>query len=67
MKYTKEKTGSYYISFPHFLCHCITDSFLPIDIQVVLLVIHAHFLYHNSITTYHRQFEEKTGIAFIYN
>ena len=23
----------------HFLCHCITDFFLPIDIQLVLFVI----------------------------
>ena len=22
-------------SFSHFLCHCITDSFLPIDIQLI--------------------------------
>ena len=38
-------------SFSHFLCHCITDSFLPIDIQLVLFVIYARFLYHYSITT----------------
>ena len=51
MKYTKEKIGPYLISFSHFLCHCITDSFLPIDIQLVLFVIYARFLYHYSITT----------------
>ena len=33
-----------------FLCHCITNSYLLIDIQFVLLVIHAYFLYHYSIT-----------------
>ena len=38
-------------SFSHFLCHCITDSFLPIDIQLVWLVIYARFLYYYSITT----------------
>ena len=38
-------------SFSHILCHCITDSFLPIDIQLVLFVIYARFLYHYSITT----------------
>ena len=51
MKYTKEKTGPYHTGFSHFLCHCITDSFLPIDIQLVLFVIYARFLYHYSITT----------------
>ena len=35
MKYTKEKTGPYHTGFSHFLCHCITDFFLPIDIQLV--------------------------------
>ena len=34
-----------------FLCHCITDSFLSIDIQSVSLVIYACFLYHYGITT----------------
>ena len=34
-----------------FLCHCITDFFVPIDIQLVLFVIYARFLYHYSITT----------------
>ena len=38
------------ISFSYFLCHCITDSFLPIDIQPVLFVIYARFLYHYPIT-----------------
>ena len=38
-------------SISHFLCHCITDSFLPIDIQLVWLVIYARFLYHYGITT----------------
>ena len=51
MKYTKEKTGPYHTSFSHSLCHCITDSFLPIDIQPVLFVIYARFLYHYGITT----------------
>ena len=51
MNYIKEKTEPYHISFSHFLCHCITDSFLPIDIQPVLFVIYARFLYHYSITT----------------
>ena len=51
MNYIKEKTEPYHISFSHFLCHCITDSFLPIDIQLVLFVIYARFLYHYSITT----------------
>ena len=37
--------------FPISLCHCITDSFLPIDIQLVWLVIYARFLYHYGITT----------------
>ncbi|RGZ80408.1 hypothetical protein DW973_01765 [Parabacteroides merdae] len=49
--HTKEKTGAYHISSSYFLCHCITDSFLPIDIQPVLFVIYARFLYHYSITT----------------
>ena len=35
MNYIKEKTEPYHISFSHFLCHCITDFFLPIDIQLV--------------------------------
>ena len=35
----------------HFLCHCITDFFVPIDIQLVLFVIYARFLYHYGITT----------------
>ena len=35
MKYTKEKTGPYLISFSHFLCPCITDFFLSVDIQIV--------------------------------
>ncbi|EDN87325.1 hypothetical protein PARMER_01670 [Parabacteroides merdae ATCC 43184] len=35
MKYTKEKIGPYLISFSHFLCHCITDFFLSVDIQIV--------------------------------
>ena len=51
MNYIKEKTEPYHISFSHFLCHCITDFFLPIDIQLVLLVIYARFLYHYGITT----------------
>ena len=34
-----------------FLCHCITDFFVPIDIQLVLFVIYARFLYHYGITT----------------
>ena len=51
MKYTKEKTGPYHTSFSHFLCHCITDFFLSVDIQIVSLVIYARFLYHYSITT----------------
>ncbi len=51
MNYTKEKTGSYHIGFSHSLCHCITDFFLPIDIQLVSFVIYARFLYHYSITT----------------
>ena len=51
MNYIKEKTEPYHISFSHFLCHCITDSFLPIDIQLVLFVIYARFLYHYGITT----------------
>ena len=50
MKYTKEKTGPYLISFSHFLCHCITDFFLSVDIQIVSLVIYARFLYHYGIT-----------------
>ena len=50
MKYTKEKTGPYLISFSHFLCHCITDFFLSVDIQIVSLVIYARFLYHCPIT-----------------
>ena len=33
------KVTKNYVS--HFLCHCITDSFLPIDIQPVLFVIYA--------------------------
>ena len=51
MNYIKEKTEPYHISISHFLCHCVTDSFLPIDIQLVLFVIYARFLYHYSITT----------------
>ena len=51
MKYTKEKTGPYHTGFSHFLCHCITDFFLSVDIQIVSLVIYARFLYHYSITT----------------
>ena len=51
MNYIKEKTEPYHISISHFLCHCITDSFLPIDIQLVWLVIYARFLYHYGITT----------------
>jgi hypothetical protein len=35
MNYIKEKTEPYHISFSHFLYHCITDFFLPIDIQLV--------------------------------
>ena len=35
MNYIKEKTEPYHISISHFLCHCVTDSFLPIDIQLV--------------------------------
>jgi hypothetical protein len=35
LNYIKEKTEPYHISISHFLCHCITDSFLPIDIQLV--------------------------------
>ena len=50
MNYTKEKTGSYHIGFSHSLCHCITDFFLPIDIQLVSFVIYARFLYHYPIT-----------------
>ena len=50
MKYTKEKTGPYHTGFSHFLCHCITDFFLSVDIQIVSLVIHARFLYHYPIT-----------------
>ena len=38
-------------SFSHFLCHCITDFFLPVDIQLIWLVIYARFLYHYGITT----------------
>ena len=51
MKYTKEKTGPYHTGFSHFLCHCITDFFLSVDIQIVSLVIYARFLYHYGITT----------------
>ena len=51
MNYIKEKTEPYHISISHFLCHCVTDSFLPIDIQLVLFVIYARFLYHYGITT----------------
>ncbi|MEQ3178047.1 hypothetical protein AAA113_03685 [Parabacteroides merdae] len=50
MKYTKEKTGPYHTGFSHFLCHCITDFFLSVDIQIVSLVIYARFLYHCPIT-----------------
>ena len=50
MKYTKEKTGPYHTSFSHSLCHCITDFFLSVDIQIVSLVIYARFLYHCPIT-----------------
>ena len=50
MNYIKEKTEPYHISISHFLCHCVTDSFLPIDIQPVLFVIYARFLYHYPIT-----------------
>ena len=49
MKYTKEKTGPYHTGFSHFLCHCITDFFLSVDIQIVSLVIYARFLYHCPI------------------
>ena len=51
IKYTKEKTGPYHTGFSHFLCHCITDFFLSVDIQIVSLVIYARFLYHYGITT----------------
>ena len=50
MNYTKEKTGPYHTGFSHFLCHCITDFFLSVDIQIVSLVIYARFLYHCPIT-----------------
>ena len=43
------KVTKNYVS--HFLCHCITDFFLPIDIQLIWLVIYARFLYHYGITT----------------
>lgn len=51
MKYTKEKTGPYHTSFSHSFCHCITDFFLSVDIQLVSLVIYARFLYHCPITS----------------
>ena len=66
MNYIKEKTEPYHISISHFLCHCITDSFLPIDIQPVLFVIYARFLYHYGITTLHWQLGWETGIPLIH-
>ena len=50
MNYIKEKTEPYHISISHFLCHCVTDFFLQVDIQFVSSVIHARFLYHCPIT-----------------
>ncbi|RHC89025.1 hypothetical protein DW828_03605 [Parabacteroides merdae] len=50
-----------------FLCHCITDFFVPIDIQLVLFVIYARFLYHYGITTLSLAIWIKIDTPLIYN
>ena len=49
-----------------FLCHCITDFFVPIDIQLVLFVIYARFLYHYGITPLSLAIGWETGIPLIH-